>query len=200
MATARPPHVGPQALKALVHPLRIAMWEYLGDHGSATATQLAQVLGESTGQTSYHLRQLERFGFVEDDPEHPRGRDRWWRAVGFTVLPDDIRDDAMHEDVVVLLRSRIAARASLLARWVDHHRDEPPDWLEAATSTEARARMTAAELTALSDELEEVVTRHADAAKARRAAGGGDAALDERRVRVYVDAFALPADEADARG
>ncbi len=198
MATARPPGLGPEALKALVHPLRIAMWEYLGDNGAATATQLAQALGESTGQTSYHLRQLERFGFVEDDPDHPRGRDRWWRAVGFTVLPEDLRDDAMREDVVALLQSRLAARASLLARWVDRHRDEAPDWLDASTITEARTRMTAQELKALSDELEEVLTRHVDAAKAGRSTDVDGGPPEQRRVRVYLDAFALPADESDA--
>ena len=198
MTTARPPRTGPEALKALVHPLRIAMWEYLIDHGAATATQLAQALGESTGQTSYHLRQLERFGFVEDDPDHPRGRDRWWRAVGFSVLPDDLRDNAMHEDVVALLRSRIAARASQLARWVDHLQDEPAEWLEASTSTETRTWMTAVELRELSDELEAAVVRHTDAAKARRSASVDGGSPDQRRVRVYIESFALPADEADA--
>ena len=218
MATARASRVGPEALKALVHPLRLAMWEHLGDHGAATATQLAQALGESSGQTSYHLRQLERFGFVEDDPGHARGRERWWRAVGFTMLPEDLRDDTMQDEVRALMQSRLAARASLLTRWIQGHRDEAPEWLEASTSAEVRTRMTAAELHALGEELEQVVMRHTDAVKARRAQGEhraqgatggrgvqvvtGEAGaraepVDERRVRVFLDAIALPADEAD---
>src|SRR5690625_6384631 len=66
-----------ETLKAYAHPLRIKMYDYLLTHGSATATQLAQELGENTGQTSYHLRILARHGLVEDDPEvTARGRER----------------------------------------------------------------------------------------------------------------------------
>lgn len=199
MATARPPSVGPDALKALVHPLRIAMWEYLGDHGAATATQLARAMGESSGQTSYHLRQLERFGFIEDDPDHARGRERWWRAVGFSLQAEELLDESMHDDVLALLRSRVAARASVMTRWIDGHAHEDRAWLDASMSKEARTRLTAPELAALGEELEEVVTRHLDAAKARRdqtADADGDQP-EMRRVRVYVDAFALPAEGLD---
>ncbi|BFO21324.1 hypothetical protein SHKM778_77120 [Streptomyces sp. KM77-8] len=50
-------------------------------NGPATASQLAARLGESSGATSYHLRQLAAHGFVEDAPEHGKGRERWWKAV-----------------------------------------------------------------------------------------------------------------------
>jgi DNA-binding transcriptional ArsR family regulator len=74
-------------LKALAHPLRQRMLYHLAFVGSASATSLAHALGESTGSTSYHLRQLERFGFIEEDRERARGRERWWRLV-----PLDLRD------------------------------------------------------------------------------------------------------------
>src|SRR5690625_7771683 len=68
-----------ETLKAYAHPLRIKMYDYLLTHGSATATQLAQELGENTGQTSYHLRILARHGLIEDDQEvTARGRERRW--------------------------------------------------------------------------------------------------------------------------
>jgi DNA-binding MarR family transcriptional regulator len=68
-------------LKALAHPLRQRMLYQLAFAGSSTATSLAQALGENTGSTSYHLRQLERFGFIEQDPDRPSRRERWWRLV-----------------------------------------------------------------------------------------------------------------------
>ncbi|MFE2325702.1 ArsR/SmtB family transcription factor [Streptomyces sp. NPDC059385] len=69
-----------RSLRGLAHPLRIRMLAALRQDGPATASQLAERLGESSGATSYHLRQLAAHGFVEDAPEHGKGRERWWRA------------------------------------------------------------------------------------------------------------------------
>ncbi len=69
----------PTALKALAHPVRLRMLGMLRVDGPATATQLAARLGLNSGATSYHLRQLAQYGFIEDAPG-PSRRDRWWRA------------------------------------------------------------------------------------------------------------------------
>ncbi|AXK31720.1 ArsR family transcriptional regulator [Streptomyces armeniacus] len=77
-----PRRVGdPESLKALAHPLRLKILRALGTSGPATSTTLAERLGENTGTLSYHLRQLERGGFIEDVPGRTGGRERWWRAV-----------------------------------------------------------------------------------------------------------------------
>ncbi|MGW6942609.1 ArsR/SmtB family transcription factor [Streptomyces xanthophaeus] len=70
-----------RSLRGLAHPLRIRMLSALRHDGPATASQLAERLGESSGSTSYHLRQLAAHRFVEDAPGHGKGRERWWRAV-----------------------------------------------------------------------------------------------------------------------
>ncbi|MEF9883186.1 ArsR/SmtB family transcription factor [Streptomyces sp. P9-A4] len=70
----------PRSLRGLAHPLRIQLLRALRRHGPATASQLADRLGESSGATSYHLRQLAAHGFVEDDPTRGKGRERWWKA------------------------------------------------------------------------------------------------------------------------
>jgi DNA-binding transcriptional ArsR family regulator len=70
----------PTALKALAHPLRQRILRQLDREGPATSTTLAKALGENTGATSYHLRQLAEHGFVEDVPGKGQGRERWWRA------------------------------------------------------------------------------------------------------------------------
>ncbi|GIF07241.1 ArsR/SmtB family transcription factor [Actinoplanes siamensis] len=73
--------LGPHSLRGLAHPLRVRMLALLREHGASTATRLAERLGESSGTTSYHLRQLAAYGFVEDVPGRAAGRERWWRPV-----------------------------------------------------------------------------------------------------------------------
>jgi len=68
------------ALRLLAHPLRRRMEKELRN-GPVTATSLAKALGESSGLTSYHLRELAKHGFVEEVPELAKGRERWWRFV-----------------------------------------------------------------------------------------------------------------------
>lgn len=192
----RPRTVGADALKAFTHPLRMAIVDHLQEHGPATATHLARALGESTGQTSYHLRQLERHGFVEDDPGHPGGRERWWRPVPFWVDGSTVRAEPGGDEAVrSALRWAVAERTRVLAQWAE--RDEPdPAWREAGTSARATGELTAAEADALATELEDVVRRHLGAARDRRDAGDGAA---RRRVRAYLDVLPLPVQE-DAGG
>src|SRR5690348_17921811 len=75
-----------EALKALGHPLRQQMLTRLQQRGSATSADLATEFDVDRGAASYHLRQLARFGFVEEDTARSAGRRRYWRAV-----PQDMR-------------------------------------------------------------------------------------------------------------
>ncbi|GAA4980599.1 helix-turn-helix domain-containing protein [Nonomuraea thailandensis] len=70
----------PQVLKAVTHPLRARMLGLLRADGPATASELGRKVGESSGSTSYHLRELFKYGFIEEDPEQRDGRERRWRA------------------------------------------------------------------------------------------------------------------------
>jgi len=71
----------PAALEALAHPLRNRLLGLLRTDGPATASGLAQRVGESSGVTSYHLRKLAEVGFVEEETERGTKRERWWRSV-----------------------------------------------------------------------------------------------------------------------
>jgi DNA-binding transcriptional ArsR family regulator len=64
----------------LGHPVRAALLELLGRVGTLTATEAARELGGNTGLHSFHLRQLERYGLVEEVPGRS-GRRRPWRLV-----------------------------------------------------------------------------------------------------------------------
>lgn len=174
----------PTALKAFTHPLRMAIFSELGRHGSATASQLARTLGESSGQTSYHLRQLERHGFVEDDPEHTGGRERWWRAVGFTLGDDALRE---HPETLayydLMIRHTISERAAALTSWLDQL--DPQEADEAGLLSQSSLELTNDEATRLSEELTAVLRSYADLAKGR----GGQTGF--RRYRVHADVFPL---------
>jgi DNA-binding transcriptional ArsR family regulator len=176
--------VEPAALKAFAHPLRMAMYTELQRLGSATASQLARSLGESSGQTSYHLRQLERHGFVEDDPLHPGGRDRWWRPVGFDLTePSLMRDPETAGPVRAIVQQVIAERAAALSAWfssLDPTEDDGPGLL--SSSTLALTREEAEQLTA---DLNGLLIRIADEIRDRTPPA------DAQRFRVHVDVFPL---------
>jgi len=75
--------------RTLSNPLRRRILSHLQQHGEANSTSLAQALGESTGTTSYHLRQLAEQGFVAEVPEKSGGRERWWRPLPFHIQAPD---------------------------------------------------------------------------------------------------------------
>ncbi len=56
----------PQVLRPLAHRLRNRLLGLLRTHGPSAASRLAERVGESSGVTSYHLRQLEQYGFVSE--------------------------------------------------------------------------------------------------------------------------------------
>ncbi|QFR00020.1 helix-turn-helix transcriptional regulator [Streptomyces phaeolivaceus] len=111
-----------RSLRGLAHPLRMRLLKELRHGGPATASQLASKLGESSGATSYHLRQLASHGFVEDAPEHGKGRERWWRAVHMGVRFDE-----------ALLKNQnpeVRGAADLFLHEVaNHHTQELATWL-----------------------------------------------------------------------
>ena len=180
----------PTALKAFAHPLRMAIYAELGRSGSATASQLARALGESSGQTSYHLRQLERHGFVEDDSAHVGGRERWWRPVGFQVTdPDVLADPESSGSARAVIESVIAERAAALSAWyssMDPARAETLGLISAAS-----LNLTNEEAEQLTGELTAIVDRYSSL--------GRDRQLSQtvRRIRVHLDVFPLVSSGSD---
>ena len=182
-----------RTLKAFTHPLRMQILDYLSDREAATSTTLAQHLDESTGQTSYHLRQLEKFGFVEEVAGKGTGRERWWRSKGLNVAPEDAKALAQQSPLLRTVAQRqTAERAEKLSDFQGRLADEDGEWVEAAAMSTMSTSLTPAELAAFRDEMWDVAERHTDAAKRRREAGDIDG---RRRVRIHFDAFPLPVDD-----
>ena len=70
----------PRMLKAVAHPVRLALLEALTLRGPLTATEAGEMIDETPTTCSFHLRQLARFGLVEEAGGGV-GRARPWRVV-----------------------------------------------------------------------------------------------------------------------
>lgn len=142
------------ALKALAHPIRLQALGRLRSHGPATASELARALEESTGSLSYHLRQLERFGFVADDISRD-GRERRWKAVDeSTVMPKTL--GRTPEGRAALQVVKDVQRRALLSQFVAADADSRG----LAEHSDYLLCLDASEVDSLTAELHEVVERY----------------------------------------
>jgi DNA-binding transcriptional ArsR family regulator len=125
--------LGPQTLRGLAHPLRVRILGLLREHGASTATRLAERLGQSSGATSYHLRQLAAYGFVEDVPGRGAGRERWWRTV------------ARRNDSAEHLRAAAADGFQRLHEFFGTAAELPPEWLAGVAIEDVTLRLSPAQ-------------------------------------------------------
>jgi DNA-binding transcriptional ArsR family regulator len=151
-------------LKALAHPMRVRIHQILALRGRVSVTSLAEELGESTGATSYHLRQLARHGLVEQcDPPEGGGRQRWWRMAvdeihmsGF----DFLEKAETREAVGFLLREYQADRSRKLANWYATATQWPAEWQKASSDMDGRLELNPKQTRALADELAALLERY----------------------------------------
>src|SRR3954462_7037030 len=102
----------PKAMRALAHPVRLALLEALTD-GPMTATEAGERVGESPANASFHLRQLAKYGFVEE--AGAQGRRRPWKrkqlGMRFTAVHDDEGTAAAARQLDRTMRERYFDRA-----------------------------------------------------------------------------------------
>jgi DNA-binding transcriptional ArsR family regulator len=148
-----------RTMRAMAHPVRIAIMETLGLGGPMTATEVGERIEESPTTCSFHLRQLAKYGFVEE-AGGGKGRARPWRVVtlGFNI-------PAAHEDPEVDVAASVLARVireRQLARymtWVDTRGSYPREWREAATNSQYAFYLTAEEMKQFDSEMQELLGR-----------------------------------------
>lgn len=144
-----------RALRALAHPVRLALIEHLTIGGPLTATEASELVGESPSSCSFHLRQLARYGFVEETGEGT-GRRRPWRVtrIGIDFDPD-AADPAVRRastEVTRLFRERQIGRYEA---WRAARSTWPEAWRQAAVDAEYAFWLTPEELASLGTELHE---------------------------------------------
>jgi predicted ArsR family transcriptional regulator len=86
----------PRILRAIAHPTRNRILSELSAAGSLRAADIARLLEVPANQASFHLRQLAKYGLVEEAPDEARDRrDRVWRladADGISFRTGDVLD------------------------------------------------------------------------------------------------------------
>jgi DNA-binding transcriptional ArsR family regulator len=139
----------PRALRAYAHPVRLALIGALRRQGPLTATRAGELLGESPASCSFHLRQLAKYGLVEEVGSH-RGRERPWRATAlYTMLPK-VTNTPQQSDASRLLYRVLAERYfAQVLRWLMRRPDEPKAWQKAAHFGDEMLYLTAEELAEL---------------------------------------------------
>ncbi|HJS95200.1 MAG TPA: helix-turn-helix domain-containing protein [Solirubrobacteraceae bacterium] len=163
-----PSHAGvreltdPRAMRAITHPVRLALIEALGLEGPLTATAAAEVIRESPTTCSFHFRQLAKYGFVEQAATGP-GRMRSWRltqvGMRFTDLHEDPETQIAARALSRTLRERSFAR---LQAYFEERSSYPVRWQEVTGSSEFTLHVTPEELRALDDEITAILRRYRD--------------------------------------
>jgi DNA-binding transcriptional ArsR family regulator len=173
-------------MRALAHPLRVALLEVMRRDREITATRAAELLGESPGNMSWHLQTLAKYGFVEETGEG-RGRSRPWRVTSESRrFETSMTDPDVAAAGEALERTFIERTYEQLREWWSRRLSYPVKWRRAAYMTDSVKYLTAAELTEIAHEVRAIYTRYGDRAdKENRPAG----ALP---VHLYAHAHPLP--------
>src|SRR3954468_8110567 len=133
-----------RALRALAHPLRTRLLAHLRLNGPATASQLGRAVGESSGATSYHLRQLGIYGFVEEVEGRGSARERWWRArhrMTSWQAADILAQEGGAEVEDEMTRLQLDQHARVLTAWRSQQEQLDPAWAGAASLNDYAVRL-----------------------------------------------------------
>jgi len=104
-----------RAMRALAHPVRMALLELFSVRETLTATQASEALGESPANCAFHLRTLAKYGFVHE-AGGGRGRERPW-----AITNRSLNIESEQPDPQVKLAARELVR-NYFERWVDRAR------------------------------------------------------------------------------
>jgi len=146
-------------MRAMAHPVRLALMEALNDAGTLTATEAAERVGESPSNCSFHLRQLAKYGLAERAPGAD-GRERPWRAtatgLSYGQGEADLAPGAA--EAALALDEMALARAEELTREARRRNDRlRPEWRSAEAYHDFGLRLTASELAELTGRIDDLV-------------------------------------------
>ncbi|MFF9285927.1 ArsR/SmtB family transcription factor [Streptomyces griseosporeus] len=184
-------HLDPRSLRGLAHPLRMQLLDALRRSGPATASRLAERLGESSGATSYHLRQLAAHGFVEDAPGQGKGRERWWRAVDQGLVFDSDDFEGTGPEVRGLAETYLheiaATHARELSGWLGTRERWGKDWSRSSDMSDATLRLTPELATELVGKMRALIEDYRDRVPDRDTPGS-------EQVRIHTHLFPVETD------
>jgi DNA-binding transcriptional ArsR family regulator len=177
----------PRALRALAHPIRLDLMGLLRRGEPLTATQAGERIGESAASCSFHLRQLAKYGLVEE-AGGGRGRERPWQATAISTEWASRGADEEADAAGTLLSKVVVERYFQNAiGWLDRRGSEDPKWIEAAMISDALVYMTAAELHEIDEQIRALLEPYL-----RRLEDKEPPAAGARPVNLIALGFPLP--------
>ena len=182
----------PRALRALAHPTRLKLVGLLRKHGPLTATQAGVLLDEVPASASFHLRQLAKYGLVEEAPGG-RGRERPWQATARFTSWSGVGAGPEMEAADQVLSSLVADRyREQFVGWLAERSQQPLEWQKAASYGDLAVYVTAEELERVGEQMRAVLEPFL-------ARLDDPAARPEDSRLVTVIQLAFPTDAPDAR-
>jgi DNA-binding transcriptional ArsR family regulator len=149
----------PRALRAVAHPVRLELIGLLRREGPLTATEAGARIGESPASCSFHLRQLAKYGLVEE-AGGGRGRQRPWRATALFTRWGETEGSPEAAAASEALDTVVAGvYFDRLRRWLAVRGDVPAEWREAAFAGDRVLYVTPEELAEVGRELDAVTER-----------------------------------------
>jgi DNA-binding transcriptional ArsR family regulator len=139
-------------LRALTHPVRIALLGKLMLHGPLTATEAGELIGEPPTTCSFHFRQLAKYGAVEE-AGGGKGRARPWRmtTTGLSVAARE--DPASQLAADALVRMVREGQIERYRTWLQTRASYPRRWRDAGDDSEYVFYLTVEELEQLTGDL-----------------------------------------------
>ncbi len=180
----------PKAIRALAHPLRLDLLQLLGASGPATAAQCGRVLGASQASCSFHLRQLAKYGFVEDAGPGRDRRERQWRVAqpGLSVRIKTGGDAVARRLIESVVVEREMQAILDYSRRPDGAR---PEWQHKAGIVTGMAVLSPDEAAAVKEQWIALLAPYVAGARA----GRSQLRPGQRHVRYFMAATPLPEPE-----
>ena len=167
----------PKTMRALAHPVRLALLDRLQRHGPATASRLAPHVGATPSVTSWHLRHLVRFGLVRDaepdtEPDADRRERRWEASSRGFRFNGSVGGEEGHAAARQLADQMFERASELSLRWATDTAPElEPEWQEASGLSDTRIVATPQELAQIAEAMEAVLAPYVLRAPADASAG-----------------------------
>ncbi len=175
-----------RALRALAHPFRVRLYELVGREGTLTSTEASRLTNESTASCSFHLRQLGKYGFIEEVARRG-GRERRWRRTSaanvFRGATDVAEYAAAERAAAAMAGDRVVEQLHDYLAQIDR---EPVAWQEASFLHDSLLYLTVDELEALKRGVLALTARFQDRTLERDARPA-----DSKPIAVFAAGFPL---------